>query len=293
MDTSLLCQILVNCLAAGSVNSLLAMGFGLAFRMERFFNFAHAGVFACAAYAFVMLQRLEIPLFPAALFSIAVAMLLTVLLHQLFRWVGDTPGATPLSMLVVSFAVFVVTQNVVALSFGSSPLSQRDDALLSRISVLSVVIQRYQLISIGLSILIVGCLALLLSRSRLGRVSRAVANDPELAVAHGIDAPVIMVVTLAVAAGMTAVAAMLSSFTSQISPEMGFGALQIGLVTWILGTRTNVFGLALIGYAIGFIQNAIVWVLPSHWQASIILLFVLGYLVVRGQGSLEPIKARA
>lgn len=181
-------QILINGLVAGSIWSLIAIGFSLVYSNTRFFHFAHGVVFTTGAYlTFLFRVWLGQPLF----FSIPLAIALSTLLGCLMELSVYRPlrhkGASALILLLASLGIFIVLQNVISMVFGDDIKSIRSAVVEEGINILGARITPIQIIIISISLLLLAFCFFFLKYTKIGQAMRAVANDPELANSSGIE----------------------------------------------------------------------------------------------------------
>jgi branched-subunit amino acid ABC-type transport system permease component len=98
----------------------------------------------------------------------------------------------------------------------------------------------------------VGLLILLLTKTRLGRRMRAVADNPELAASCGINVERVHMTSAFLSAGISGIGGAVFAMTVRYSPETGFTLLLPAFAVIVLGTigsiRGAVFGALLIGF---------------------------------------------
>lgn len=98
----------------------------------------------------------------------------------------------------------------------------------------------------------VGLLMLLLTKTRLGRRMRAVADNPELAASCGINVERVHMTSAFLSAGISGIGGAIFAMTIRYSPETGFTLLLPAFAVIVLGTigsvRGAVFGALLIGF---------------------------------------------
>ncbi|HST67774.1 MAG TPA: hypothetical protein VLM05_21565, partial [Mycobacteriales bacterium] len=112
-------QLVVDGLTAGSFYALFALGIALIFGIMQLVNFAHGELIMVGAYAVYLTQSWSWPLM--LLVSIAVVVVLALLMERVaFRPVR---GANPATLLITSFAVSFLLQNLAQMVFTTLPKS--------------------------------------------------------------------------------------------------------------------------------------------------------------------------
>ncbi len=277
-------QLLVNGLIAGSTYGLVALGFTLIYSVGRFFHFAHAGVICFSGYVTLTLMTgAHFPLGIAVALSIVLSSLMGVLMEAAVYRPLRKARASSVTLLVASLGLYVVLQNVISMAYGDEVQilfsTGTPGILLSEARITPV-----QVLILGVNAVLYAIVGLFLARTRSGRAVRALASDSELARAFGIDPNRVMLVVFALGSGLAAVAGILISCDTNLTPTMGFRALLMGVVAAVVGGVGSIPGAIVGGLFIGLAQHLGVWVLPTQWQDAIVFAILILFLVVRPQG---------
>src|SRR5262249_18747826 len=108
-------QAVIDGIGLGSVSAVVAVGIGLVFGVMRLVNLAYGELITAGAYTLAFLGGQPAVLAIAACFAVVIAGSL-VMERVAFR---PLRGASPATMLVTSFAISFLLQNIYLLSFGS------------------------------------------------------------------------------------------------------------------------------------------------------------------------------
>jgi branched-chain amino acid transport system permease protein len=280
-------QLLLNGLIAGSIYSLVALGFSLIYQTTRFFHFAHGAVYTFGAYFaylfYIQLGYDRILAFPLACVG---AMVLgagcEVLVYRQMR----KRKATDLTLLIASLGLYTLLQNVISMVWGDDTKTIRTGEVVEGHAVLGARITDIQILIIFTSILLIVMMTLILTQMKIGKVLRALANDSELAKLSGINSDRYILFAFAIGSFLAAVAAIMISFDTDMTPTMGFNALVMGVVAVIVGGINSLPGAAIGGLFIGLAQNLGVYWLPSKWQDTIAFVILILFLLFRPYGIL-------
>jgi branched-subunit amino acid ABC-type transport system permease component len=101
----------------------------------------------------------------------------------------------------------------------------------------------------------VGLLLLLLTKTRLGRRMRAVADNPELAASCGINVERVHMTSAFLSAGISGIGGAIFAMTIRFSPETGFTLLLPAFAVIVLGTIGSVPGAIVGAIIIGFVRS--------------------------------------
>ncbi len=278
-------QHIVDALSAGSLYALLALGIALIFGIVRLVNFAYGELIMLAGYVLVLLAGAPaIVVLPAA---IASAVLLALATERLaFR---PARGADPATLLVTSFAVSYLLQNLGLLTFGS--LTRSADVLPSLtkpMEILGVHLSRLDLVVIVVTALLLIAFTQFLRRTDIGTQMRAAAEDFDMARLLGVRANRVIAVAFALSGVLAGVAAIaLIAKTGSVTPTVGVNVALFGFIAVILGGMGSLSGAVLGGYVLGALTVALQIVLPEDLRAyrdAFLFAAVLGLLVLRPEG---------
>lgn len=192
-------QLFLNGIIAGSIYALVTLGFGLIYGTTRFFHFAHGAVYTAGAYfTYLFVAWLGLPLLFAVILSILFTSLLGVFLEIGIYKPLRRREATSLVLLMASLGIFVVLQNIISMIFGDDTKTLRSGVVQEGINLFGARITPIQITIIVVSCLLLVVSSLILRQTRIGKAVRAVANDPELALATGIDSDRVILFTFAI-----------------------------------------------------------------------------------------------
>jgi branched-chain amino acid transport system permease protein len=288
-------QLLVNGIIAGSIYSLVATGFALIYQTTRFFHFAHGAVYTFGAYfAYLCFTQLNIDRWLAYPLACIATMLVGVTLEVSIYKPMRKRKATDLTLLIASLGLYTVLQNIISMVWGDDTKTMRTGEVVEGHEFFGARITDIQIAIVITSIILVTLLAFILAKTKFGKTLRALSNDPDLAKLSGINSDRYIMYAFAIGSFLAAVAAIMISFDTDMTPTMGFNALVMGVIAVIVGGIGSLPGAAVGGLFIGLAQNLGVWKLPSKWQDTIAFVILILFLLFRPYGILgkKPKKAQ-
>jgi branched-chain amino acid transport system permease protein len=265
-------QILVNGLILSGSYALVAVGLTLVFGVMRMVNFAQ-GQFAMigAFVAFTVAPRIGyVP-------AIGAAMLVNAGLGVVLERTAFRPfRGAELNGLIASMGMSIILINVAELIWGTTPRSF--DTPLNHVSYTfgTVGVSAQRLLVIAASIVLLGGLWWVVRFSSLGRQFRAVAEDPEIAAAIGIDTGRVSRISVVLGTSLSAAAGALAGPVTLLSPDLGQAEMLNAFAAIILGGFGNVNGTILGALLIGMAQSAAAVYVSNAYSSSI----AFGLLVV-------------
>lgn len=278
-------QLLVNGVVAASHFALVAVGFSLILAVARMFHFAHGATYAVAGY--ILYWAVTLAHLPLGV-GIGIAITAGVAFGAGCDLAVYRPlrrlGASHMSLLLASLAIFILALNVLPLEFGSEVHLVYIPELSGAIQWGSVVIRYIDLLAIGVSIVTILALIAFLRWTATGHSIRAVASSPEMAQILGINVNGIILRTYVVASLAAAPDALIYAMDKGVTPSMGLAALFGGAIATIVGGVGSVPGAAAAALLLGVAENLGVYWLASSWQQAIGFAILMIVLFVRPTG---------
>ena len=290
-------QTIVYGLTIGSVYALVACGYSLIFATTRIVNFAQGPLVVVGGYLAWWLYadrgHGDVSL---VLVTLAVV-ILTAGVGVLVDLVAVAPlgrfdPVTNISWLVTTFAAGIVAQELVAktISDTGQTLPALVDSILGwRGSVVAdVAIQPADVVLVATTLAVVGGLALLQMRTRIGSAFRAVAQDRQAASLMGISPRAIVMLSFALAGGLAGLSAVLIAPRLGVRFNIALNLGVLGFVAAVLGGLGSIKGAVIGGYAVGFVDG-LVGSLTSNaaaWQPIVVFAVFVIVLALRPTGLL-------
>lgn len=280
-------QLILNGIIAGSVYTLVAVGFALIYRTVRFFHFAHGVIFTAGAYFTYLLKAwLDWPVIVAAPVSIGLCAMLGVFIETSIYRPLRHKGSSSLILLLASLGIYIVLQNIISMAFGDDTKTIRSGIVKEGINILGARITPVQITIIIVSLLLLVSCFIFLKYMKIGHSMRAVANDSELARVAGIESDKVILMTFALGSALAGIAGILVALDVDMTPTMGMNALMMGVVALIIGGVGSIPGIALGALLLGMAQQFGVWKIGTQWQDAIAFVVLLIFLLFRPQGFL-------
>jgi branched-chain amino acid transport system permease protein len=298
-------------LTNGAVVALNAVGFTLAYGVARQINLAHGNVFALTTVLVASLARaLGVTVATPASERIGIVLLLTlsgaicgaglnVVVERLaFRpfWRGRDPMAPLIATVGLSFFLLQVavwwyaTYNVPRPGHQgvNLPLLAMPDLLPAvELGGFGVSFTLKDALVLLLAASAAAGLALLLAKSRMGRLLRAVAQDAEMATLCGADARRAQTLAFALAGALAGFgAAIFATYYGGTSAQHGLRSGLTAMAAAVLGGVGDPRGALVGGVALGILSSFGDYFLDAQWTPVLVLLLLVGLLAFRPQGLL-------
>jgi branched-chain amino acid transport system permease protein len=279
--------VFANGLEFGGIYALMAIGIGLVFGVLRLVNFAYGQLIMAGGFALAYGAQWGLPNWASILFCFGVVLALSLVMDRLvFR---PLRTHSPAVMLVATFAVAVLLQNIALLAFGSYGKSAGALAFLNaRWDLGGVEIKKISVIAVVTAAACLVLLQLLLTRTSLGLHMRAASMDFRTSQLLGVRANRVIAGAVVVSAVFAAIAAvMLSVEQIQVTSTFGLSDTIFVLAGVVLGGLNRPIPATLGGFSIGFATGILSGTLPanqSQYLPSILFAAVIVVLLVRPNG---------
>jgi branched-chain amino acid transport system permease protein len=249
-------------LAYGMVLFLVASGLTMVFGMMGILNLAHAAFFMLSAYfsyqVLVVTRSFWLALLVAPVAAAVVGVLCERFLLRKVHAFGH------MGELILTVGVSLVIMDGVKVFWGTESLSiPVPDVLAGRLHLGGLDYPAYRLFVIGLALVVLGILAVLLFKTRLGMVVRAAVSDAGMVNALGINVPVLFMFVFGVGTWLAGVAGVVIAPILTVYPgladQMGMDAFVV-VVTGGLGSLAGAFLISLIlgelnAYGVQFVSQ--------------------------------------
>jgi branched-chain amino acid transport system permease protein len=279
-------QYLIDAIAFGSLFAVMALGLALLFNVMGLMNFAYGELIMAGAYTMYYTREFGWP--AMVVITVVVVVILSVLLELgAFRPVRS---ASPMTLLVTSFAVSYGLQQLAWMTVGRGPQKGVEPYpwLTVQMEIGGVRISRLAILTMCVAIVLFAGMSLMLKRTALGIQLRASTEDFRMAQLVGVKANWVISSAFAITGLLAAVVALLYVLrTGAIDPEIGRGPLLVAFVGGVIGGLGSLPGAAIGGFVLGGIINGLQASLPTK-LASHTLMFafiaVIAILVLAPNG---------
>ena len=264
-----------------------AIGLSLIFGTTGLTNFAHAEFLtggAIAAYFFNV--TIGMNLIPATLLAVAVGCLFGLAMDRGLWGPLRRRGTGLIAALVVSIGLALFLRFTFLYFFGGSSKSYAQYATQQPLNIGPITITPRDLVIIAISVIVLTVVGIGLQRTRIGKATRAVADNPSLAASSGIDVDRVISVVWIVGTGLAVLGGVFLALSQQVSYLLGFQILLLLFAGVTLGGIGTAFGALVGSLVIGVFTQMSTLFIPAELQNVGALLVLIVILVFRPQGIL-------
>ena len=280
----------------GLIIALAAVGLSLIFGTTGLTNFAHGELVTVGAVIGWWLGSGNLPLFLPDFggMNFVLAIALTLVLMGLIGWANDAGLWRPLrrrgtgliAAMIVSIGLGILLRYLLLYLFGGQTRSYPATRGQKGVELGPITLSPIDYISMGIAVVVLMAVAFALLRTRLGKATRAVADNPALASASGIDVDAVIRIVWIAGAMLAGLAGVLLGIAQGISFQTGFQILLLIFAAVTLGGLGTAFGALVGSLVVGLFITVSTLVIPAELKNVGALGILILILLVRPQGIL-------
>jgi len=285
-------QQLINGLTLGSIYALFALGYTMVYGILLMINFAHSEIFMVGAYVGFWVLSLLPALFPQItpiylLVAFILAMVITGGLAAAVERTAYRPlrHAPRLAPLISAIGVSIFLQNIIMLTVGAESQSYPRTMELRQIEFAGIRLNSLQILIFVLAVALMIILQLFITRTKLGKAMRAVAQNHIVSQLMGINTNTIIAVTFFIGGGLGGVAGVLNGlYYGSIKYNMGFMPGIKAFTAAVLGGIGNVKGAMVGGFILGVLEALAAGYISSEYKDVIAFVVLICVLLFKPTG---------
>lgn len=272
---------MLNGITIGLSIALIAVGLTLIFGIMDIVNFAHGEFYMLGAYGTIVILPFVGNFWLGLTIAVIAVAVVSVGIERLtLRPIRERD---PLQSLIVTFGLVLVLQQAVLSIMGGQQRGM-PTPLRGTVTVAGITYPWNRIGAIVGAVVMIGFLFVFLSRTRLGIMMRASAQDLDTARTLGVPADRVFATSFAISAVLAAVAAGFLAPIRGVQPTMSLSVILDAFIVVIVGGLGSVFGAVIAALLIGIIQAmAVIW-LPAYMTQIIALLVLIIVLLVKPEG---------
>ncbi len=282
-------NILMSGIFHAAILFLVAAGLQVVFGVQKIFNLACGSFYALGAYMGITFVNIFLkaglpqPFFIIALIAAGLFMALVgpIVERGMLKFIY---GRDVHFQLLLTFAIVLIIEDVIRMSWGSSPQSTKGLYLLyGQVNLLGAIIPVYNLVVIFASLVIAALIGFMLFRTKFGKIIRAAAESSEMSEALGISMKSVnlKVFTLGTVLGTLGGALVIPAISAM--PDMGVELIVLAFAVVVIGGLGSMKGAFVGALVVGIIKSLAISFYPEL-EIFVIYLIVIGVLVYKPEG---------
>ncbi|GAB2751947.1 hypothetical protein GCM10027273_33480 [Nocardioides pakistanensis] len=288
-------QLAVGGLVFSLLLAMAALGLSMIFGTTGLTNFAHGELITFGALVALFIDRLPGDITVGGTnITMVTAVAVALVISTLFGWTQDKVLWKPLrrrgtgliAAMIVSIGLSIFLRNLYQYfaGAGNHNYSQWTSPAPWQIGQVSITPKDVGVIIFATLVLVIVTLAI--QKTRLGKATRAVSDNPALAASSGINVDRVISVVWAVGAGLAGLSGVLLGMTQGFDYQVGFKILLLVFAAVVLGGLGTVWGAILGSFIIGIFIEVSTLFVPAELKFVGALLVLILALLFRPQGLL-------
>ena len=272
----------LNSLQYGLLLFLVASGLTLIFGIMGVINLAHGSFYMIGAYMAYALAPIVASTFGGGFFStLGLGLVLAVILGYVLEWVffSFLYEREHLQQVLMTYGLILVFEELRSLLVGDDVYGVKAPDILSGSLPLGELMTYpvYRLFVSAVCLLMALGMWFVFTRTRLGMMIRAGANNREMVQSLGIDIKLLYRIVFAAGVALAVCAGMVAAPVSSVYPGMGNSVLIICFVVVVIGGIGSIRGALVAALLIGVVDTFGKVLLP---EAAGVLVYVLMALIL-------------
>jgi urea transport system permease protein len=279
-------------ISLGSILLLVALGLAITYGLMGVINMAHGELMMIGAYATYVVQGLFQKYLPGAfdwylLAAVPVAFMASALMGAaLERSVIRFLYGRPLETLLATWGISLMLMQLVRTVFGAQNVGVENPSWMSGgVQVLgNLSLPFNRLVIIGFAIFVLGSVAFLISKTRLGLFVRGVTQNRPIASCMGVNTARIDTYAFALGSGIAGLAGCALSQVGNVGPDLGQGYIVDAFMVVVVGGVGQLAGTVYAALGLGLLNKFL-----EGWAGAVlakiaVLVFIIIFIQKRPQG---------
>jgi branched-chain amino acid transport system permease protein len=288
-------QLLVGGIVFSVLLAMAALGLSMIFGTTGLTNFAHGELITFGALIAYLIDQL-----PGAIrvggvnVTVVVAVLVAFVASGAFGWANDKALWKPLrrrgtgliAMMIVSIGLSIFLRNIFQYLAGGQNHNYSQYSAVQPWELGPILLTPKDLIVALVGIAMLVAVSLLLQYTRIGKATRAVADNPALAASSGINVERVINVVWIGGAALAGLSGVLLGLTQGFDYQLGFKILLLVFAAVVLGGLGTIWGAMLGAFIIGIFIEVSTLFVPAELKFVGALVVLIVVLLIRPQGLL-------
>ncbi len=277
-------ELFIQGLLQGSIYALIAVGLTLVYGLLRILHVAHAGLYTLGGYFGVLVFNSTGSLALGGVVAMLGVGVIGVIIYRLcYEPILNQPPYVP---LIASIGLFIAMEELYRILFGSYGVTYTNPPLQKMMPFGGLYLRQGEWVTMLASIVLIGGLAWLSRRTRLGLAWRATVTDPQMAESFGIDPIRVRYLNFFIGSILAGAAGMIVGILNNlVEPTMGSVPSYKALAIIVLGGLGSVRGTLVAALALGVVESfGTIYLGAVLNRDAIAFVFLILVLMVRPQG---------
>ena len=288
-------QLVVGGLVFSVLLAMAALGLSVIFGTTGLTNFSHGELITFGAVVAYAVDQL-----PGAIriggvnLSVVFAVIVAFIISGAFGWVNDAAlwkplrrrGTGVIAMMIVSIGLSIFLRNIFQYFSGAQSRNLSQYTAVKPWEFGPILITSRDVVVIIVGVLVLVATTSLLQFTRLGKATRAVADNPALSASTGINVERVISVVWIGGTALAGLSGALLALTQGFDYQIGFKILLLVFAATVLGGLGTIWGAIIGAFFVGIFTELTTLFVPAEFKFVGALLVLIIVLLIRPQGLL-------
>jgi len=288
-------QLAIGGLVFSLLLAMASLGLSMIFGTTGLTNFAHGELITFGALVAFGIDRLPGDITVGGRnITMVTAVVVALIASTLFGWFQDKALWKPLrrrgtgliAAMIVSIGLSIFLRNIYQYVAGAANHNYSQWTSPKPWHIGSILVTPKDVGVIVFSAVVLVLISLGVQKTKIGKATRAVADNPALAASSGINVDRVISVVWAVGAGLAGLSGVLLGMTQGFDYQIGFKILLLVFAAVVLGGLGSIWGALLGSFIIGIFIEVSTLFIPAELKFVGALVVLILVLLVRPQGLL-------
>ena len=288
-------QLAVGGLIFSALLALAALGLSMIFGTTGLTNFAHGELItfgAIVAYAFDQLPG--VIRVGGLNITVIVGVVVAFVVSAAFGWLNDAGlwrplrhrGTGVIAMMIVSIGLSIFLRNVYQYFSGAQSRNYSQYSAVTPWEIGPLLVTPKEIVVFIVAMLALFATTALLQYTRIGKATRAVADNPALSASTGINVERVISIVWIGGAALAGLSGALLGLTQGFDYQIGFKILLLVFAAVVLGGLGTIWGAIAGAFIIGLFTELTTLFVPAEFKFVGALVVLIVVLLIRPQGLL-------
>jgi branched-subunit amino acid ABC-type transport system permease component len=288
-------QLTVGGLVFSALLAMAALGLSMIFGTTGLTNFAHGELVTFGAIMAFAFDRLPGAVTIGGLnITIILGVVFAFILSAVFGWLNDAAlwrplrrrGTGVIAMMIVSIGLSLFLRNLYQYFSGAQSRNYSQYSAVQPWEIGPLLVTPKEIVVFLLAVAVLVATTALLQYTRIGKATRAVADNPALSSATGINVERVISVVWIGGAALAGLAGALLGLTQGFDYQIGFKLLLLVFAAVVLGGLGTIWGAIVGAFIIGLFTELVTLFVPAEFKFVGALVVLIVVLLIRPQGLL-------
>ena len=277
-----LLQVILWGVVVGCIYALIASGFSLIFGVTKIINLAHGELIMISGYTTYWLSKwFQLNPYFIIPVSVLVSLIMSAGFYSLFYRIM---GAEKIREAFLAIGLVYIIENIAVVLWREDTRVILSPYRMQSIGLGSINLGLDQLFIVVLTLTIFLIFSYLVSKSKIGKVLRAVSQNREGALMIGVNVVRIDMLAFMLSGALAGIGGTLLGIVLYLSPYIGMNLSILAFIIVVFGGMGSIFGSIVAAIIFSVVQQITVFSWGGEWSNMVAFIILLIVMVLRPKG---------